>query len=123
MLDKKELKEEELKKVNGGSRSAGIGNLAEDNVPEVGKLYNKEYSYYARVTAVDRMSDIVSYDIGQAQYDASVGYLWNDDDAGEPGSEGLFIDVYEDYLLIKGMDFTLNKWLPYAMYCIPYNYK
>lgn len=70
MLDKKELKEEELKKVNGG----GIGNLAEDNVPEVGKLYNKDYSYYARVTAVDRMSDIVSYDIGHAQYDASVGY-------------------------------------------------
>lgn len=74
MSDIKELKEEELKKVNGGSGSAGTGILAENNVPEVGKLYNKEYSYYARVTAVDKMSDMVSYDIGHAEYDASVGY-------------------------------------------------
>lgn len=65
MLDKKELKHEELKKISGG-------NYTENNVPEVGKLYNKDYSYYARITSVNKSDDIVSYDIGYAEYDASI---------------------------------------------------
>ena len=42
---------------------------------------------------------------------ASVGYLWNDEDKEEPGSEGLFIEVYEDYILIKGREFVDEKWV------------
>ena len=100
MLDKKELKEEELKKVNGGSGSVGIGDFVDDNVPEVGKLYNKEYSYYARVTAVDRMSDIVSYDIGQAQYDASVGYRVVHTVGNSSKTIWEFLDEWEYYSMV-----------------------
>ena len=47
---------------------------------------------------------------------ASVGYLWNDADAREPGSEGLFIEVYEDYILVKGREFVDRKWVSAAQF-------
>ena len=47
---------------------------------------------------------------------ASVGYLWNDEDKEEPGSEGLFIEVYEDYILIKGREFVDKKWVSSAQF-------
>ena len=50
---------------------------------------------------------------------ASVGYLWNDNNADEPGSEGLFIEVYEDYILIKGREFVDRKWVSAAHLVFP----
>ena len=50
---------------------------------------------------------------------ASVGYLWNDDDKFKEGSEGLFIKVYDNYVLINGYEFTLNKRIGAAKFLIP----
>lgn len=50
---------------------------------------------------------------------ASVGYLWNDNDTTEPGSEGIFVEVYEDYILIKGREFVEKKWCGVAQFMLP----
>lgn len=49
----------------------------------------------------------------------SVGYLWNDDNLEEPGSEGLIVEVYEDYILLKGREFTERKWCAAAQLLFP----
>ena len=50
---------------------------------------------------------------------ASVGYLWSDEDAAIGGSEGLYIEVYEDYILIKGREYTQGVWCAAAQFLIP----
>lgn len=50
---------------------------------------------------------------------SSVGYLWNDNDQSESGSEGMFIEVYEDYLLIRGREFVDQKWCSAAQFIFP----
>ena len=50
---------------------------------------------------------------------ASVGYLWNDNDKDEPGSEGLFIEVYDKYVLVKGREFVDRKWVSATMMKLP----
>lgn len=50
---------------------------------------------------------------------ASVGYLWNDDDKQETGSEGIYVDVYEDYVFIKGREFLDGKWVSAAQLMFP----
>ena len=42
---------------------------------------------------------------------ASAGYLWSDANVGVPGSEGLRVEVYEDYVLVRGRDFENGKWV------------
>lgn len=50
---------------------------------------------------------------------SSVGYLWNDNDQQEPGSEGIFVEVYEDYILVKGREFVDRKWIATAQFVFP----
>ncbi|MBE6763785.1 MAG: hypothetical protein E7553_05450 [Ruminococcaceae bacterium] len=50
---------------------------------------------------------------------ASTAYLWGDDNADFKGSQGLYVEVYEDYILIKGRDFTHQKWCGVAQFLIP----
>lgn len=47
---------------------------------------------------------------------SAISYLWTDDDAHYDGSEGYFIDVYEDYLLLKGWNFEENRYSGCAQY-------
>jgi len=49
---------------------------------------------------------------------ASVSYLWN---GPSGGSQGLFIDVYNDKVLIKGRDFTNKEWIPKAQFIVNYS--
>lgn len=48
---------------------------------------------------------------------SSVGYLWNDKNEGYllnnkySGSEGMFVYVYSDKIIIKGRDFINNSWI------------
>ena len=42
---------------------------------------------------------------------ASVGYLWCDDDVTYPGSQGLFVEVYEEYTIIRAYDFEMDKYI------------
>lgn len=50
---------------------------------------------------------------------ASVGYLWTDLDAATGGSEGLFVEVYEDYILIRGREFLNGNWCAALQIAIP----
>lgn len=50
---------------------------------------------------------------------SSVGYLWNDNDESEGGSEGYYIEVYEDYILLRGREFLKGNWVAAAQFVIP----
>ncbi len=52
---------------------------------------------------------------------ASTAYLWGDDNVDFQGSQGLYVEVYEDYILVKGRDFTRLKWCGVAQFLIPLN--
>lgn len=51
---------------------------------------------------------------------SAVSYLWNDNNINEPGSEGFFVDVYDDYIVLKGREFVEQKWAAHGMFCIPF---
>lgn len=57
---------------------------------------------------------------------ASVAYLWSDEGAyatngGQtyPGSQGLYVEVYSDHILVKGRDFENKRWISAAQFIIP----
>lgn len=50
---------------------------------------------------------------------ASVGYLWNDDDMYEKGSECMFVEVYEDYVLLKPRELVNGSWCSAAQILVP----
>ena len=50
---------------------------------------------------------------------ASVGYLWDDTDSATGGSEGYFVEVYEDYILLRGREFVKGNWCGAAQFLIP----
>ena len=50
---------------------------------------------------------------------ASVAYLWTDMDDSTGGSEGIFVEVYEDYILIRGREFMNNTWCAATQIRIP----
>ena len=56
---------------------------------------------------------------------ASVGYLWTSYDVATgvhlAGSQGYYIRVYEDKVLVLGRDFTTGEWIPSAMFCVDYS--
>lgn len=47
---------------------------------------------------------------------ASVAYLWTDADEHKDGSQGYFVEVYADRVLIKGRDFMRGEWIKTARY-------
>ncbi|OPA75151.1 hypothetical protein BVG16_21320 [Paenibacillus selenitireducens] len=48
----------------------------------------------------------------------SVGYLWTDDDELKEGSQGFYVEVYDDKVLVKGRDFKHHSWIYEAQYVI-----
>ncbi|PLT48009.1 putative phosphohydrolase, Icc family [Paenibacillus pasadenensis] len=42
---------------------------------------------------------------------ASVAYLWTDEDEHKDGSQGLYIEVYADRVVVRGRDFAAGEWL------------
>ena len=53
---------------------------------------------------------------------ASVGYLWSSyyRVAGEylEGSQGYYVKIYEDMILVQGRDFAENEWIPTAQFML-----
>lgn len=49
---------------------------------------------------------------------AAVGYLWQGSGAGEEfdGSQGLFVEVYRDYVVVRGREFQFNQWITSAQF-------
>ncbi|MBJ6362149.1 metallophosphoesterase family protein [Paenibacillus sp. GCM10012307] len=50
---------------------------------------------------------------------ASTAYLWTDEDEHKDGSQGFYVDVYEDRVLVKGRDFAEGKWIEAAQFVVP----
>lgn len=50
---------------------------------------------------------------------ASVGYLWNDDDTGEKGSECMFVEEYEDFILLRAREIQSGKWCASTQIRVP----
>ena len=49
---------------------------------------------------------------------ASTAYLWNDEEGPIVGSQGYYVEVYEDHITIKGRDFLRRKWITSAQFTI-----
>ena len=49
---------------------------------------------------------------------ASVGYLWQGEGDGSAysGSQGLFVEVYDDYIVVRGREFETGEWISSAQY-------
>lgn len=47
---------------------------------------------------------------------ASVAYLWTNADEHKNGSQGFYVEVYPDKVLVKGRDFTTGSWIESAQY-------
>ncbi|KAI7251650.1 hypothetical protein KC345_g11559, partial [Hortaea werneckii] len=47
---------------------------------------------------------------------ASVAYLWTNADEHKTGSQGFYVEVYADKVLVRGRDFTTGTWVESAQY-------
>lgn len=47
---------------------------------------------------------------------AATSYLWTDNDEAKVGSQGYFVEVYDDKILVKGRDFLNNQWIENAQF-------
>ncbi|MBB6674645.1 metallophosphoesterase family protein [Cohnella nanjingensis] len=47
---------------------------------------------------------------------ASVAYLWTDEDERKEGSQGYYVEVYRDRVLVRGRDFTRGTWVENARF-------
>ena len=52
---------------------------------------------------------------------ASIAYLWTDEDEAKAGSQGYYVEVYPDYVQVRGRDFTSGKWIDAARYKVSYS--
>jgi len=49
---------------------------------------------------------------------ASVAYLWTDEDEHKDGSQGYYVEVYEDRVLVRGRDFEQGTWVEAAQFTV-----
>ncbi|MGG3453883.1 metallophosphoesterase family protein [Paenibacillus rhizolycopersici] len=58
---------------------------------------------------------------GPAMFNAaSVAYLWTDEDEHKDGSQGFYVEVYRDHVLVRGRDFTRGEWVEAAQFRVDY---
>jgi len=50
---------------------------------------------------------------------ASVGYLWNDENEEVTGSQGYYVEVYQNGIFVRGRDFANGLWTPATQYFVP----
>lgn len=46
----------------------------------------------------------------------ATSYLWTDSNTSKDGSQGFFVEVYDDKVLVKGRDFKNDTWIANAQY-------
>lgn len=51
---------------------------------------------------------------------ASVAYLWTDEDVHLTGSQGFYVEIYADKVLVRGRDFASGSWVESAQFQINY---
>jgi len=47
---------------------------------------------------------------------ASVAYLWTNEDKHKSGSQGYYVEIYSDKVLVRGRDFKTGTWIESAQY-------
>ncbi|MBD8497236.1 metallophosphoesterase [Paenibacillus sp. CAU 1523] len=47
---------------------------------------------------------------------AATSYLYTDENKSKDGSQGYFVEVYDDKVLVKGRDFSNDRWIPNAQF-------
>ncbi|WP_138754786.1 metallophosphoesterase family protein [Paenibacillus sinopodophylli] len=47
---------------------------------------------------------------------SSVAYLWTNEDEYKEGSQGLYVEVYEDKIIVNGRDFAASAWIQSARF-------
>ena len=50
---------------------------------------------------------------------AAVAYLWDDNDQSVSGSQGYYVEVYDNGIFVRGRDFENSDWAPEAQFFIP----
>lgn len=61
------------------------------------------------------------YDHKPAMFNAaSIAYLWTDEDEPKQGSQGYYVEVYSDHVLVRGRDFMNQQWLADVEYKVLY---
>lgn len=48
----------------------------------------------------------------------SVASLWTDEDTFKAGSQGFYVEVYDDKVLVRGRDFVQGTWIDNAQYTV-----
>jgi Icc protein len=51
---------------------------------------------------------------------ASVAYLWTNEDVHKSGSQGYYVEIYSDKVLVRGRDFKTGSWIESAQYEVPF---
>jgi hypothetical protein len=69
----------------------------------------------------DSLQPLLLSDGSTANYlnSASVAYLWTDANQELEGSEGYFVEVHDDYVLVRGRDFVGRQWASIAQFLLP----
>jgi len=49
---------------------------------------------------------------------ASIAYLWTDEDEHKDGSQGYYVEVYKDRVLVRGRDFEHGAWVEAAQFTV-----
>lgn len=109
--------------VAGSIGSQGYGNVSNpEQVLAVLEKYDNVFVFSGH-THWTMEANRNAYFVNDVRYfnTAAVCSLWNDVDGNGyevDGSQGYYVTIYEDALLIRGRDFTTGQWLPNAYYLI-----
>ena len=104
-----------------GENNHGIDNVGTEIV-ELLKDYpnailfsgHTHYSMYGKNTAIFGNGKNANY-----VNNGAVSYLWTSiDNVGEVGGQCNFVEVYDDYLIIKARDILTKKWISQAQFVI-----
>lgn len=112
--------------------AGSIGDQGWDGVVQSDKLREiiskyPQVVYFSGHSHWELESKNVMYDGGStmaSMFDtAAVGYLWTDSQEYKEGSQGYYVEVYKDKILVKGRDFVNSTWIPAAQFVVDLNEK
>lgn len=108
--------------VSGSLEAQGYGNVHNaSEVKDILKNYKNVYLFNGH-TQWPMEADRTMFSIsagGGAFNTAGVAHLWEDQDGAGykvAGSQGYYVTVYEDAVLVRGRDFTTGEWISNAIY-------
>ncbi len=108
--------------VSGSYDNQGYGNVDKDSATAIRTLL-KEHKNVITFTGHSQYSleaDKTTYPLSKGIYHTGgVAHLWADNNGAGyevAGSQGYYVTVYEDAVLIRGRDFTTGEWITSAFY-------